>query len=282
MNTNLLEVKSTGQVMLCTVGHQTEQNSLVRFHSMHGKAATSEEVCKYPVCCHFCRPVFLCLEIEGRDYLAIGCKECGISLFDLNGKKQTLIKAFPKSGVIAMCEGENNTLYVVDEQFHIVELDCSTTDFKRRRSLYQNIYYFTLHSELSLCYIPFQHRLIILANSFKILHGMLFAISCESSKLLWSVHVPVKEYMRCRYLPEHKGILVYKPFDITFGVPKPSVICPETGVCTQKIPLPSYVLRVEDMLVSKGSLFILRNHVPRFGFCNPGENVISCIVFRVE
>ena len=196
----------------------------------------------FPVCCSSSYRDLLCLEIEGLDYLAMGCISCGINLFDHNGKNQTLIKAFSDSPVLAMCEGKNNTLYVIHGD-RVVELDCSTTNFKRKRSMYR-----CPDSRFSsLCYIPFQDRLIVLANLDE---KRMLAISCESGQLLWSL--PVEEYMLFQYLPEHKGLLGYK----RFGATELSVICPETGVCTQKIPLPCDIC-VKDMLVSKGSLFIL-------------------------
>ena len=275
--------------MLCRKGHKTGKNSLLCFHSMHDKAASSEAVCEYPICCMEGDCNLLCLEIEGRDYLAIGCSKCGINLFDLNGENQTFIKAFPDSRVLAICEGEENTLYVRDGSC-IVELDCSTTNFKRKRSLYNG----RVILLSSLCYIPFQHPLIVCAD--RDVTQTFFAISCESGEPLWDV--PVKEHLLFRYLPEQKGLLV---FCKQFGASKLSVYCPETGKCTQKIPLPC-AMAVEDMLVSKGSLFILgprvvdecdrivydENETSSIVCTRDDESVdsenetISCFVFQVK
>ena len=189
----------------------------------------------------------------------------------------------------AICEGENNTLYVIDGQSHIVELDCSTTDFKRKQSLYdlrQNLYYSCLQPQLLLCYIPFQNRLIVWTDQDREEYYTLFVISCESGQLLWSVEA--RDYVRLQYLPEHKGVLVCE----SCRARKLQIICPETGMCTQEIPFPCSgctqeipflcYMAVQDMLVSKGSLFVLGNHLLPSDMYYSRNKKISCIVFRVE
>ena len=57
-------------------------------------------------------PSFLCLQIEGSEYVAHSCKKCGqIKLIDF--KKMTAKTAFSEENVRDMVEGEANRLYVL-------------------------------------------------------------------------------------------------------------------------------------------------------------------------
>ena len=183
----------------------------------------------------------------------MACCICGVKLLDLEGRM--IQTAFDSDEIKQMCEGQNNTLFVLKSN-KIIQLDCSTTQFKRKPGWTMTV---QVHSYLD--YIGSTNTLIVkeplrhdLNVRFKV-----HAISCESGQILWSVEQD--DVMLVRDIPKCKGILgVYQ----SIAQSQIQVICPKTGLCVQRISLTAIGYsfgKVRDIVVSKkGILFILCNN----------------------
>ena len=242
---DLIEVKSTGEVVL--IG--TEPGTKDRLACLRNVTGTKKFTS--PVCCKRSTTDFVYSEIEGKYYLVMNCFECGIKLLDL--KIMKIQTAFNWKRIVQMCEGQNDTLYVVRSN-RIIQLDCSTTQFKWKPGWTLTV---KVHSRLH--YIRSTNILIVmepLQHDFNIRFNV-HAISCDSGQILWNV--AHDDAMLVQDLPKYKGILgVYQ--SSAQSQSQIQIICPKTGLCAQQISLATIdypIGYVRDILICNGRLFIL-------------------------
>ena len=107
----------------------------------------------------------LCLQIAGQEYLAVACWECkDIKLIIIGEKvKEVPISAFSGEKVEKMCKEEKNRLFVsvTSSEGRILELDCSSTDFKEVRILSTGL------DPHSLCYVSPRNLLFVCGYDHK-------------------------------------------------------------------------------------------------------------------
>ena len=171
----LAVMKSTGQVVVD--GHFDVLSSLSLYlFSFHGKHINHDKL-KIP--CHHYAGGFLCVEIKGKEYLAISCPDCrNIKLLDLLTGQVTI--AFSSKSLRKMCEGEGHTLYVKSVEDQVMELDCTHPVFTKIK---------TMNTELKgnpnykgMCYVPSPYRYIVATNGDKIV-----STACDTNTRVWKV-----------------------------------------------------------------------------------------------
>ena len=148
----------------------------------------------------------LCVQLAGREYLALSCVVCeNIKLMDLNKQKGNssesqliqyeVIRAFSGAQVYRMCHGGENRLFVRLRYGDVLELDTSATTFTKVRTINTGHY-------ISLCYVPEPHRLLVVNDRIRVR-----TVSCDGNRIVWATG-----YTGCAgallYLPSHEVILV--------------------------------------------------------------------------
>ena len=138
-----------------------------------------------PPCQH--HAYLLCVQVAGREYLALSCKWCKtIKLMNLNKQKGNssesqlmqyeAITAFSGEIIIDICQGEENRIFV-RLRGAVLELDTSTTSFTRLRTIETG--YFP-----SFCYVPDPHRLLVISHYDKVR-----AVSCDNNNYAGKVKI---------------------------------------------------------------------------------------------
>ena len=125
----------------------------------------------------------LCVQVAGREYLALSCWECeNIKLMDFNkhtvdsSRSQLMqykaITAFSGEIVWRMCQGEENRLFV-QSVAGVLELNTSTTTFIKLRTISTGV----SRPLYVLCYVPDPHRLLVVGDENEVR-----AASCVEKK----------------------------------------------------------------------------------------------------
>ena len=196
-------------------------------------------------CNHSGRVGLLGLVISGIEYLAISCSECrDIKLLDLETMK--VIKAYSgEKGVMRMCQGEGNTLYVEACNDQVLELDCTHTTFTKRKMFNRTIHgYFK-----GMCYVPSPCRLLIGSNGEEIV-----AIDCDTYRRAWKrIKISQTDPRGLFYSKIHDAILVADGYwsNVT-------VLEPDTFQTRQKLEFPE--MGTFRNLFLHGNQLILRHN----------------------
>ena len=197
-------MRETGLVVLSTLRGTLHQLSL-----QEGRLIKKE--IKHP-CKHGVPAVYLmCVQVAGREYLALSCKMCrNIKLMNLNKQKENgskskllqyeVITALCGENVYDMCQGEENRLFVQSGHFDVLELDTSTTTFTKLKTIYIG----STVALYGLCYVPDPHRLLVVCFL-----GEVRAVSCDDNTVVWRAKKD-KDLKpgRLLYIPSHNAILV--------------------------------------------------------------------------
>ena len=191
----------------------------------------------------------LCVQVAGREYLALSCLACrDIILMNLNKQRGNssesqliqykVITAFSGEIVWRMCHGEENRLFVESSHGVVLELDTSTTTFKKVRTInpgYSNY--------IGLCYVPDPHRLIVVGDENEVR-----AMSCVEKEVIWKTKLK-------------RGCLLYAlSHDVIFlGDRSNKVWCldPGSGLQFQEILLRDYVHVLEHMCLVNNQIIVV-------------------------
>ena len=243
-------MRETGLIVV-----STEDGSLFQLSLQEG-SLTQKEI-KHP--CER-RLYLLCVQVAGREYLALSCKVCSdIKLMDLNEHKEDNSKlplmrhpitAFSGEKIGHMCHGEENRIFVDAGADNMLELDASTITFAINRASSLNPLYprhrklkkllahrpFTLEG---LCYVPEPHRLIVVSK------GCLQAVSPDDQKIVWTTRYQGP----LLYLNSHDVILVGDKKNVV-------VLNPETGSEIQSIELPDEVRDIQALCLFNNQIIM--------------------------
>ena len=190
----------------------------------------------------------LCVQVAGREYLALSCVRCrDIKLMVIPKRKKGImlrfgsgssiqcevITAFSGEEVERMCQGEENRMFVLSSG-GVLELDTSSTTFTKVKIM--NIGYSSYY--IGLCYMPDPHRLLVVSDGNEVR-----AVSCDDNTVVWKVKKdddlnPGPSLC----IPGHNAILVA-------DWPKNRVVVlnPGTGLRIQTITLPNNVYKIRGM-----------------------------------
>ena len=205
------------------IAMNTELGTLYQFSLQEGRLIEKEIKCP----CEHYHLYLLCVQVAGREYLALSCCHCrDIKLMNLKQKRNTsesqpmqyeVITAFSGQIVFNMCHGEENRLFV-PSVIAVMELDTSTITFTKVRSISTFGSVFGIYKDL--CYVPDPYRLLVVISNSEVR-----AMSCDN-KIVWTT-----EYKRgLLYIPIHKVILSLYEKKIV-------VLNPDTGSEIQSIEL---------------------------------------------
>ena len=162
-----------------------------------------------------------------------------------------------------MCHGEENRLFVKSSRGVVLELDTSTTTFKKVRTInpgYSNY--------IGLCYVPDPHRLIVVGDENEVR-----AMSCVEKEVIWKTKLK-------------PGCLLYAlSHDVLFLSDRSNKLwCldPGSGLQFQEILLRDYMHELEHMCLVNcceyTKHFILQSEVNNFlKLFHNVLNTISCI-----
>ena len=180
-----------------------------------------------------CEHIFLyllCLQVAGREYLALSCGDCkNIKLMNINKQRPSsdsqieyeVITAFSGEEVYRMCHGEENRLFVLLGNDTVLELDTSTKTFIKVKTIDIRDGPFS--------YVPEPHRLIVVSDK-----NETCAVSCDDNKVVWKLQKDEGfDPGHSRYTPSHKVLLV-----ADWSKNKVVVLEPGTGLLIQSITLP--------------------------------------------
>ena len=208
---------------------------------------------------HLCehRAWLLCVQVAGREYLALSCDECkDIKLMIIPQRKKGILRqfgsgssmqcevitAFSGEEVESMCHGEENRLFVKSSGDNVLELDTSTTTFTKVRTIKTGWSYY-----IGLCYVPDPHRLLVVRNDNEVR-----AVSCDDNTVVWKVQKNDDlDPGRLLYIPGHDAILVA-------DWPKNRVVVLNsgTGLQIQSITLPHNVCAIRRMCLFNDQIIV--------------------------
>ena len=193
--------------------------------------------------CEHCDLFVLCVQVAGREYLALSCHLCkNIKLMDLNKQKgkssesqliqYEVIRAFSGETVTSMCHGEENRIFV--QSFgDVLELDTSTTTFKKVRTI-------TTGWGHGLCYVPHPYLLLVIRDDNEVC-----AASCDDRTVVWATG-----YKRgLLYIPIHEVILSLYENKIV-------VLNPDTGSEMQSIELLDEVRNIDAICLFNNQIIM--------------------------
>ena len=227
-------MKETGLIVVSTLDRTLFQISL-----QEGRLI--KKYIKRPCQHHAC---LLCVEVAGREYLAVSCKWCEtIKLMNLNKQKRSssesqliqykLKTAFRGDKVGHMVHGEENRLFI-DAGGVVLELDTSVTPFTKVRTIRSD------EDLCALCYVPDPHRLLVVSGHYKVC-----AVSRDNSNIVWTT-----EYRRhFLYIPSYDVILAVYDNDV-------AVLNPETGSELQSTCLPDSVGDIQALCLFNNQIIM--------------------------
>ena len=233
-------MKETGLIVVSTLDRTLFQISL-----QEGRLI--KKYIKCPCEHHAC---LLCVEVAGREYLAVSCKWCEtIKLMNLNKQKRSssesqliqykLKTAFRGDKVDHMVHGEENRLFI-DAGGVVLELDTSDTPFTKVRTIRSD------EDLCALCYVPDPHRLLVVSGHYKVC-----AVSRDNNNIVWTT-----EYRRhFLYIPSYDVILAVN-VNVNVNVNVIAVLNPETGSELQSICLPDSVRNIRGLCLFKNQIIV--------------------------
>ena len=195
----------------------------------------------------------LCVQVAGREYLALSCPDCrDIKLMNLNKQKGNssesqliqyeVITAFRGQWVRHMCQGEENRLFVQSSDSVVLELNTSTTTFTKVRTIDIG----DLRFLYGLCYVPDSHRLLVISDRDEVR-----AVSCDDKKTIWTVHSDLNK-AKIAYMPTHKSIIVA---DCSRN--RVVILSPIDGSLMQSIQLSDYVHAIQGLYFYNDQIIVI-------------------------
>ena len=197
----------------------------------------------------------LCVQVAGREYLAVSCGACGyIDLMVIPKPKKGILRqfgsgssiqyevitAFSGEYVYRMCHGEENRMFVRSSGDKVLELDTSSTTFTKVRTLNTGMGF-------SLCYVPDPHRVLVVSDRDEVR-----AVSCDDNTVLWWVQKDDNLYPGpSLYIPSHNTILVAEGREN-----KVMVLNSGTGLQIQSITLPRNVCEIWGMCLFNDQIIV--------------------------
>ncbi len=188
--------------------------------------------------------------VEGRELLAVACKDCEVVKFmDLESGKVFAEFEYGEEKPWKLCAGEPGKLWVWMVGGEVIELDCSTlrpTPTGRKVSV-------NLPHCDDFCFIPAPHDVLI-AVHHKI--HTCFCVSCDSDKEKWEQkgQVDTKKIWPwgVTFCPRHQVVLMgdHKNNRIL-------VLDPSSGSHLQTLPLPDEVGSPYDVRLYGDQLFMI-------------------------
>ena len=220
------------------------------------------------LCDHW--PSFLCLHIEGCEYLAHSCTKCGqIKLIDF--KKRATITAFNEENVRDMVEGGANRLYVlISKAGHVLEVDCSRTEFVKLR-----VIEYRLKRTPHMCYVPSPNRLLLVSGvpiepTSGLPKHVIQATSCDTGIVAWRLEGKINDKNMTThsmlFLPSYDVILVSDGRQS--GV---LVLNPNTGEHIETIQVPDHDYEIWYLHLHAGQVIMKHGNVAK-----EGDLKISC------
>ena len=231
-------MKETGMIVVCT-----RERSLYQLSRQEGRLNKKyiKPSCEHHAC-------LLCVEVAGREYLAVSCKWCEtIKLMNLNKQKRSssesqlieLKTAFRGEKVDHMVQGEESMLFV-DVGGVVLELDTSTKPFAKVRTIRSD------EDLCALCYVPDPHRLLVVSGHYKVC-----AVSRDNNNIAWTT-----EYRRhFLYISSYDVILAVNA-TVNVNVNDVAVMNPETGSELQSICLPDSVREIRGLCLFKNQIIV--------------------------
>ena len=190
----------------------------------------------------------LCVNVAGREYLALSCVDCrDIQLMDLNKQKgfsaqsgshmirYVMKTAFSGERVLRMCQVNENRLFVQSDNDSVLELDTSTTIFTKVRTIRTG-------PVSGLCYVPDPYRLLIARDG-----GELRAFSSGDKKVVWRDRH--SGHLLC--LPSHDATLV-----ADWSKNRVTILHPGLGSKIQIIQLPAYVRGIRALFLINSQIVV--------------------------
>ena len=195
----------------------------------------------------------LCVQVAGREYLALSCHGCrNIRLMNLNKQKGNssesqlmqyeVITAFSGEKVRRMCHGEENKIYALSSDGAVLELDISTKTFTKVKTINIGSTIFLY----GLCNVPDPHRHLVVSNE----NGVR-AVSCDDNKEAWRVKNDDWHGGKLAYTPTHESIIVadrYRNIVV--------ILSPSDGSRLQSIQLPNNVCGIQALYVYNNQLIV--------------------------
>ena len=217
-------MKRTGQVV--ADGQYREGSSLSLYlFSVHGKHITSD---KFNNSCQHSPGGLLCVEIAGKEYLAISCPKCrNIKLLDLQTGQVTGV--FWGKILRRMCQGEGGTLYVESAEDEVLELYCTLPVFTKTKTMNTEIESNSKYR--GMCYVSSPYRYIVVTNGDKIV-----STACDTNTRVWKV----KQGFPLKSIDPHGMLYSQRHHSILVADGKKSrilVLNPSNGDTTQEITL---------------------------------------------
>ena len=218
-------IRETGLVVMST-GSVMDIGYLLQFSLQKGHLLKKQ----INLPCEHCVVYLLCIQVAGREYLALSCYQCeDIKLMNLNKQLSSgslsveyeVVTAFKDESVYRMCHGEENRIFVQFFGTVVLELDTSTTRFSEVRRI-------TTGNGYGICYVPDPHQLIVVSDDEEV-----HAVSCDNdNKVVWKTG----RSGFLLYVPSYEAILVckYDGCDVV-------VLNPATGSEIKSIRLPDNV-----------------------------------------
>ena len=235
---------------LCVVS--TQHESLFQLSLQEGRLIEKE--IKRP-CGH--GVWLLCVQVAGREYLALSCASCeNIELMVIPKPKKGILRqfgsgssmqyevitAFSGENVLRMCHGEENRLFVQSSGGNVLELDTSTTTFTKLRTIHTGRGY-------NLCYVPDPHRLLVVSD---VERYEVRAASCDDDTVVWRLQKDNDlNPGRSLYIPSHDAILVADRMKNEVVV-----LNPGTGLQVQSIMLPHNVCYIRRMCLFNDQIIV--------------------------
>ena len=219
-------------------------------HQLSLQEALIEKEIKRP-CEHGVPVHLLCVQLAGREYLALSCGRClSIKLMNLNKQKPNnsesqliqpeVIIAFSGEKIGRMCHAEENRLFIhllVD----VLELDTSTTTFTKVRTVKIDSTVFLY----GLCYVPDPHQLLVFSC-----FNESYAVSFEDKQTIWRVNSDMFSG-EIVYTPTHKSIIVADRYSNEVVI-----LSPIDRSRLQSIQLPDNVREIRALCVYNDQLIV--------------------------
>ena len=230
-------------------------------------------------CHHNDTRCFVRLTVRNTEYLCVACEYDGcrnIRLVNLETSEVTV--AYNGVDVECMCQGEANTLYIL-ERYEIYELDTSHTDFTLRRTLPE------VGMEINImCYIK-EYGIIVLSSSDE---KRVCAMRSSDGLIVWDTSTQQINGKKCSpvavvYLPQVDLVLVRDKKNRGL-----IAVAAGSGDVIQTIGLKEDGGSIVDLLVRDGQLIVLhsdRRGLAKFSFCSVSTlvyNIIHLTTFLVQ
>ena len=250
-------MKETGLIVVSTM-----DGSLYQISLQEGRFIGKE--IEHP-CEHGWGVYLLCVQVAGREYLALSCDECkDIKLMVIPKRKKGILRqfgsgssiqyevitAFSGEMVSSMCHGEENRLFVKLFSDAVLELDTSTTTFTKVRTI-------NTGPGFSLCYVPNPYRLLVVSDDGT---DEVRAMSCDNNTVVWRVkkdnHLDPGHSL---YIPSHNAILVVdwmKILVVDWMKNRVVVLNATTGLQQQSITLPHNVSKIRGMCLFNDQIIV--------------------------